>query len=894
MASLIELRVLGSLDLRSPEGNEILSVLSQPKRLCFLAYLAVNHPHGFRTRNDLAHLFWPDLDQDRARAAVRKALHFLRRSLGDETVQSRDQDLVEVDGEKLWCDAAAFQEAVEGEHLEEALELYRGDLLEGVSLSDSPAFDEWLLEERDRLRIMASRAAWTLAHRQVQEGRLGDAERTGQRALGLGGTDEAAVRAFIKSLSEAGDPSAAVRLYEKFAQGLKRDADRDPSPESRNLVDEIRAGSEPLPPAATRQEALTGETEVGLVLPPTPQVPETTRRWALFRRAPLAAAGWGLGVLFALMGGWASWTVFTPDPQPVRWTHLDLGQSVSPTSWIPPPGVDFALSPDGSRILYVGPSDEGWQLWVKEPQELEPRRIPLAENAYYPVFSPDGQSLAYETDRGIRMASLSGGTSSPVAMIPVGQELDGLEPTSRPRMPAWGDDGWIYFARDSVVYRAPARPNQREDELEADSFTLPTESAVHLHPSVLPNGIGLLVTVAHDSARQSKIGVVGSDGGEVEELLEGAMARYLSPGYLVYTTEDGMLWSVPFDLQELQKRGSPVVIADTVEVKRDLASQFTLSASGDLLFRTKPFLPEDPALVWVSPDGKIQPADSTWLAQFELPRLSPDHTRVAASVQTGEYSWEIWVKELNAGGPLKLAEASSPYLSWTADGEWVTYISGNLSRQDVWRIRSDGSGQPELVYDGPFRITDFAWSPNGEWLVYVESKSAGDHGDILAVRPGSATAPIEIAVAPREQSSPTISSDGRRLAYRSGLFGREIHVVPFPNFQGGDWWVEPEPRIGGDPLTWSHDGGRLLFWQDMPEYPRGRDVGLASMPVETGSVLSLRPSRLFFAVTGHRFGTEFDVAPDDSTFLMIRLPDLASEVVLVENLIEVLMERSGG
>jgi hypothetical protein len=290
----------------------------------------------------------------------------------------------------------------------------------------------------------------------------------------------------------------------------------------------------------------------------------------------------------------------------------------------------------------------------------------------------------------------------------------------------------------------------------------------------------------------------------------------------------------------------------------------------------------------------MEPADSIWLARFEVPRLSPDRTRVAASVQTGQYSWEIWVKELNAGGPLKLAEASSPCLSWTADGEWVTYISGNLSRQDVWKIRSDGTGEPELVHDGPFRITDFAWSPNEEWLVYAESRSTQDRGDILAIRPGIDSAPVEVAVAPREQSNPTLSSDGRRLAYRSGLLGREIHVVPFPNVRDGDWWVEPEPRIRRDPLTWSHDGGRLFFWQDMPEYPRGRDVGLASMPVETGSVLSLGPSRVFSAVTDHRFGTDFDVAPDDSTFLMIRLPDLASEVVLVENFIEQLKEKVGG
>src|SRR5690606_26307563 len=114
-------------------------------------------------RDVLLATFWPELDTSHARAALRRSLYFLRQALGDSVIESRGDEEVGISADALWCDAAAFDDAVAAGRLGEALELYGGDLLEGVFLSGAPAFEQWLDGERAARRTAAAAAAWRLA-----------------------------------------------------------------------------------------------------------------------------------------------------------------------------------------------------------------------------------------------------------------------------------------------------------------------------------------------------------------------------------------------------------------------------------------------------------------------------------------------------------------------------------------------------------------------------------------------------------------------------------------------------------------------------------------------------------------------------------------------------------
>jgi DNA-binding SARP family transcriptional activator len=875
----IEFRVLGSLDLRGPEGGEILSVLAQPKRVCLLTYLAVHAPEGVRTRDELIQLFWPDLSRDRGRAAVRKSLHFLRQSLGENALESGEQDEVWVNQERLWCDAAAFLGFVEGGEEEAALELYRGDLLEGVVLPECPGFEGWLEKERARFRELAAGTAWALAQGQIEEGRLANAERTGQRALSLAGSDEKAVQAFMRLLAGAGDPAAAVRFYGKFTQGLERDSGLDPSAEIQELAEEIRAGAEAGLPIPATSADLAEQVEDGLAYP-LPRRVTAPPRIGWVGAKPLALSGWVFAAVFAAVAGWAILTLRDQEPPPVRQIWLDLGESMKPTSWRAPPGVDFSLSPDGLALAYVGRGQEGWGLWLKRAEDLDPRPLPVAERARHPVFSPDGRSLAYESVEGIKVVSVEDGAIETLVAAPGDGGQAASDPISRPRNPWWSEDGHLYFAQDSIVKRIPAEGGRLPDSADAEEISNPTNYAVHLHPSTLPGGRGLLVTVARDPPDSSRIGVVDSDGGEVREIFPGAMARYAPSGHIVYATADGGLWSRPFDLGTLTPNGRQEAIADTVEVKGDLASQFALSEAGHLLYRTRPPRPADPSLVWVSPDGTMEPADSAWIDQFVVARLSPDGSRIAASVAAGTDTWDIKVKEVGGGPPLRLATAHNPYLEWGPDGESVTFISDRQSRHDVWRVAADGTGEAELVLDSPLPITRFTWSPTGGWLAYEERQSPLDLGDILAIRPGIDVAPMEIAAASGRQRDPAFSPDGRWLAYESS---GGIYVVPFPNLRSGDWSLETNwPWV---PFSWSRDGRALFLWQSLglsARRPSESVSGLEVIDVTYNPSISLSPPRRFSSITDDVFEQDFDVSEDGTSFLMIRRPDLNTQVYFLQ------------
>src|SRR5437016_13428653 len=105
---MIELRMLGRLSLTAADGREMRTLLGQPRRFALLAYLAAATPPGFHRRDSLLALFWPDLDQEHARTALRPALRVPRVALGSGAGASRGDDEVGLDFAQVWSDVAAF------------------------------------------------------------------------------------------------------------------------------------------------------------------------------------------------------------------------------------------------------------------------------------------------------------------------------------------------------------------------------------------------------------------------------------------------------------------------------------------------------------------------------------------------------------------------------------------------------------------------------------------------------------------------------------------------------------------------------------------------------------------------------------------------------------------
>ena len=305
---MIELRTLGTLDLRGADGGELSSLLSQPKRVALLVYLAVATPRGFHRRDKLLPLFWPETDQEHARTSLRKSVHVLRRALGNDVLYSRGDEDIGLNFGELWSDAAAFEQAVDEAAHEQALTLYRGDLLSGFHLPEAAEFDNWLDTERARLRLRAHEAARDLARQAEAERDEGRAAGWLRRALTLYPHDEVDFQALVKLLNRSGDRAGALQEYQAFAKRLAMDLEVEPSPESRALIEEVRSRSSPPNSSAVPVAGLRESSAA----------PHKHRSPVPFRSKWMVLGGVGAVVAIGLMAGLLGREHRTPPDLPSR------------------------------------------------------------------------------------------------------------------------------------------------------------------------------------------------------------------------------------------------------------------------------------------------------------------------------------------------------------------------------------------------------------------------------------------------------------------------------------------------------------------------------------------------------------------------------------------------
>lgn len=358
---MIQLRLLGALDIDADGEDGAKALLGHPKRLALLAYLALRADHSPVSRDSLLAIFWPESDGSHARGALRNALHFLRSRLGRETIRSQG-DRLTVEG--IWCDGSAFEDLLERGQLEEGLELYRGDLLEGFYAADAPEFEAWLEEERGRLRRRAIDACWSLVDECERDGRSALAARYARRALGLAPTDEIGARRLFGLLAKAGDVTGALRAYDEFAERLDRLYEVAPSEETERLIQTIRRGAATAPgwgrhndvaprsaaPPPTRPDpgARDAPPPVGLVAGTTrPSAPP----WARLSFWGAAAAM----LLAIFLYGWGG----TSAPAPTEsTTSAETVVTVMPFSYEGAEALRF-LGPGAARLVADGLNGAG-------------------------------------------------------------------------------------------------------------------------------------------------------------------------------------------------------------------------------------------------------------------------------------------------------------------------------------------------------------------------------------------------------------------------------------------------------------------------------------------------------------------------------------------------------
>ena len=237
MIENLQIHVLGPFETHASDGEAI--DFSHRKGRALLAYLAVEGQRP-QSREHLATLLWARTGDDRARHNLRQALSKIRNLCPDLVNSASDRILL--DPSTCELDVVTFDRLSGSDNeadMQQALELYRGDLLEGYQSSEA-AYQDWLVVARGRMRKQACELAGRLAKLLSSEGRDQQAIDVLNRLLRIDQANESAHRELMRLHARAGRRSEALRQYQECVAALRRELDTGPGAETRQLLAELQ------------------------------------------------------------------------------------------------------------------------------------------------------------------------------------------------------------------------------------------------------------------------------------------------------------------------------------------------------------------------------------------------------------------------------------------------------------------------------------------------------------------------------------------------------------------------------------------------------------------------------------------------------------------------------
>ena len=606
----------------------------------------------------------------------------------------------------------------------------------------------------------------------------------------------------------------------------------------------------------------------------------STGTWKGSTMAPSA-----LALVFGLALGWS---LLSPGPPtPVIRYSLALSPGEELAGGIVRPRI--ALSPDGERLLYVGPGDGvGNRLWVRQRDELQGTQLFGSEGAQSPFFSPDGTQFGFSRDNDgtleLLVASFSGG--APLTLVDTLVGRDGG---------SWGSDDFIYYdgltgGGTRGIMRVPATGGTPEQVTTVDIERGETD---HVWPHTLPGANGLIFTVIRNTnLTDADIGVTGVSevmSGDHQILTRGVVAKYTTSGQLLYVSTEGTLFAAPFDASGLELTGEDVEVATGLNVRTTGAVDFALSNTGRLAYVTGSLSPRYGELLWVDRSGDEELLDPDWVENFSSFSLSPDDSQLAVTVLLADFSGQAQVvnKPLPRGPAFALTPPTNQNdrPAWSPDGLSVLFQTNRNGTADIYSRRADGGADAQEVLAGTANYTSARYSPDGSWMIYVQDD------ELYARRTETEAESQALGITPWSGDPGSISPNGRWLAYAASTSDDpgdvDVYVVPFPNTTSAIRRISSE---GGFSPIWSHTG-RELFYKTV-------DHELVSVDVLDSSNFSEGERRVLFTL-GDAYIWDapgvYDITSNDERFVMIgmRTGGLGSELIVVENFFEELEERVG-
>ena len=582
------------------------------------------------------------------------------------------------------------------------------------------------------------------------------------------------------------------------------------------------------------------------------------------------AAGVAAGALLIAFGAflWFSTSEETPDVE--RFGITPSGEAaITPNGSVITAGRDVGISPDGTRVVWVGRN--GAQLFIRTLDSLQ--AVPLGQVGAprHPFFSPDGGWVGFfDGTTLLKKVAFNGGPAVTICRI-----------VGVPRGAAWGADDTIVFAtndRTSGLWKVAAGGG------EPTMITTPQSGEEdHLWPEFLPGTQQVLFTIVPSGMSIDRARIASFDlrTGVQKSLIDGGSdAHYIErTGHLVYGAS-GTLRAAAFDAAALRVTSSPVPVVQSVSANRYGESNFDVAANGTLVYVPSSVEALARTLVWVDRTGREEALGSPPRG-YQYPRLSHDGTHLAVDVRDEDNDIWIWDFGRKTLTRFTFGTGQDEYPVWTPDDRRLIFSSGPTETMNLFWQPVDGGGAPERLTNSRRDQRSYSISPDGDRLVFREDAQTEDLLLLNLSPPYTAHPLVQTTF---KETNGEISPDGKWLAYQSNDAGQDqIYVRSFSG-SGGKWQIS---TAGGLQPLWARNGGEL-FYLDL-------NGALMSVTVSRGSSWSATaPTKLFEgpyffggAVT-NAAGRTYDVS-NDGRFIRIKLPAVTDQiapnrsVVIVKN-----------
>ncbi len=604
------------------------------------------------------------------------------------------------------------------------------------------------------------------------------------------------------------------------------------------------------------------------------------------RALPWATATLLAAALVAVVALWRPWQVVNVPRNVYRFSiSAPAGEEIlTGAGW-----NHFALSPDGSAIVYVThPIAAGWgdahRLFLRRFDRLDAGALVGSEGAQVPFFSPDGRSIAFTTLNGaggfaFKKISLDGG---PAVVLDPNSGIGG----------DWGTDG-AFVVTDGYganLARLPAAGGTPTPPFATKDWTIGERG--YSHPQLLPDGS--VVFTIEKSDRRHQVAVLPARGGGVRVLVENARyPRYVPPGYLVFA-RDNTLFAALFDLQRLELAGTAVPVLDGVKgnlVNSD--SNFSVSADGSLAYLAgrASNATTARALVWLDRRGGREMPLPIPEQRYTGARLSPNGRSIAAAIESDDGVRNLWVGDLERGTLARLTSVDTGGYRWSPDGRRIVYRKGDRT---LWSQSADQSGAEERMFpaqEPPYGTGPGVPTADGHAILFggpgPASTTANDIW-LFALPESERKGPVVPEAwlqIPGSEGLGTLSPDGKFLAYFSNTTGRmELYIQPFPEHG-------PIVRVSKD------GAGGVVQWIGREIFFVSGGNQVMSVAVETTATLAVGIPKPLFTVAK---GLEYQGATSDGQrFLFLKNPPAAAPeppvttIQIIVNWVEELKKKVG-